>query len=69
MGKSKNRWEGFSDEEVYMLKRSLMEASWNIHMENPKKYHESQKKIHTDLMNELSSEDSTRLYAATLGEN
>ena len=55
-----NRWVGFSDYEVYMLKRSLMEASWNIQME--KDYTKEQRKLHEDLMNELGAEDSKRLY-------
>ena len=56
-----DRWSGFTDKEIYMLKRSLMESSFEIHM--MKDYSKEQRKMHEDLLNELGGEDSRRLYA------
>lgn len=52
--KQKSRFTDFSDNEVYVLFRQAMEGSFGIMMEN--NYSESFKKLHGELINELSAE-------------
>ena len=55
---AQNKYEHFSDDEIYMLSRQSIEASFNI-MFNAL-YGEQEKKIHSNLMNELAMERSRR---------
>jgi hypothetical protein len=54
-----NRWEGFSDLEIYVLKRQAFDASVHI-MRGSRPYDQTIKDLHTKLMNELSEEDRRR---------
>ena len=57
-----NRWSNFTDSEIYMLKRMTIESSFEIMIYS--NYDEQQKKLHADLMNELTKEDADRIYRA-----
>ena len=55
---AKNKWENFTDEEIYMLKRQAMEGSFEIVMTG--KYSESEKRIHNELLNGVIDEIKRR---------
>ena len=55
-----NRWSNFTDSEIYMLKRMTIESSFEIMIDS--NYDERQKKLHADLMNELTREDADRMH-------
>lgn len=55
-----NRLKGFTDEEVYLIKRVFAEASFEIAMTD--RYTEEQIKLYDDLYNEIIEEDRERLY-------
>ena len=60
----KSRFDQFSGQELYMLSRQAIEASYNIVCETrangEKKYSEEEIKIHCELMNELIDARSAR---------
>jgi hypothetical protein len=51
-GKCMNRFDNFTDEEIYALSRSTIEAAQTIH-DVQKCYSKETKEAHTALMNEL----------------
>lgn len=57
MEKSK-KYESFTDDEIYVLSRQAIEASWDITMTG--KYNEPEVKLHNKLMNELIDERKRR---------
>lgn len=50
--------KNFTDQEIYVIKRSLIHASFKFHMEDeyPKCLHA----VHNKLLNEFSAEDKKR---------
>ena len=48
------KYELFTDDELYILKRQAIESSYHIVMED--RYSESECKIHNDIMNEIIDE-------------
>lgn len=54
------RFKDFTDDEVYMLSRQAIEASFEIMMKS--RYNEYEAKIHSALMNELADENKLREY-------
>lgn len=54
-----NKYEHFTDEEIYLLKRQAIESSFNIMFDE---FYEPLRDLHGKLLNELSEEDSKRQY-------
>lgn len=52
------RFENFIDEEVYILSRQAMEASYEIQMTG--RYGEKEKRTHGKLLNEIIAEAKVR---------
>jgi len=53
-----NKFEHFTDDELYILKRQAIESSWKIVMSG--KYNDYEGKIHNQLMNEIINEIKRR---------
>lgn len=53
-----SRWSGFTDDEIYMLKRMAIESSCEIIRGD--RYHDDDKQIHTDILNDLIVESKRR---------
>lgn len=53
-----SKFSRFNDEEMYVIKRSLMDSSFKFHMEDT--YEDSHRTIHKDLMNEAVEEIKNR---------
>lgn len=53
-----NKYAFFTDDEIYVLSRQAIEASWEITMTG--KYNEPEVKLHSRLMNELVDERRRR---------
>ena len=49
-----NKFEHFTDDELYILKRQALESSWKIIMTG--KYNEFQREIHNQIVNEINDE-------------
>lgn len=62
-----SRFCDFDDNELYMLKRQAIEASYNIVMEN--KYSAQEIKMHNKLLNEIVSECGKRERELQISED
>ena len=55
-----NKFNGFNDDELYMLKRALIESSYKICCEG--NYNDDEIQLHNDLLNESIDEIKRREY-------
>lgn len=55
-----NKFEHFTDDELYMLKRQALGSSWKIIMTG--EYNEFEKKVHNQIINEINDEIKRREY-------
>lgn len=55
-----SKFEHFTDDELYMLKRQALGSSWKIIMTG--EYNEFEKKVHNQIINEINNEIKRREY-------
>ena len=62
------KFKNLSDQEVYIIKRAMINASYSMFIENKNIYSDLQK-AYDILLNEIASEDSLRISSETSYEH